>query len=128
MVKLNLNSNPHIQINVKSTINFHYFAGILNGELVLTQNGTVRSTEYISSATPLNQMIRVSDGDITSIANASYVSVFWFVDCEYVGQSDEWNSTNMFKTENATHNIEALLVASFEPRPQPQVRIFKIYI
>lgn len=62
----------------------------------------------------------MSDSDLTSIANASYVTIYWFVDCEYVGQSEQWNASNFFNVENATHNIEALLVASFEPRPQPQ--------
>lgn len=87
---------------------------------MLIQNGTVRDTEYISSATPLNQSIQINDADMTSLANASYVSVYWFIDCEYIGQSEQWNASNFFKKENSTHNIEVLLVGSFEPRPRPQ--------
>lgn len=100
---------------------YHFFliSGVLNGQLELAQNGTVRSTDYISSATPLNQTIRISDNDMARISNASYVNVYWFVDCEYVGQTEEWDVTNLFKKENETHNIEALLMASFEPRPTP---------
>lgn len=86
---------------------------------MLVQNGTERTTNYISSADPLNQAIEINAYDLARIKNASYVSVYWFLDCQYIGQSDEWNATNFFKKENATYNLEALLVASFEPRPQP---------
>lgn len=96
-----------------------FFSDVLNGELMLTQNGTERNTSYISSDVPLNQTIQINPADLTSIANASYVTVHWFIDCAYVGQSEEWNQTRFFKNENASHNIEALLVASFEPRPTP---------
>lgn len=86
---------------------------------MLTQNETERTTDYISSADPLNQIIQINSTDLTRIENATYVSIYWFLDCQYIGQTDEWNATNFFKIENATHNLEALLVASFEPRPQP---------
>lgn len=95
------------------------FTDTLNGELILSQNGTQRNATYISSATPLNQHIQINKSDMASIANASYVTVYWFVDCQYMGQSEDWNQTQLFRKENATHNIEALLVASFEPRPVP---------
>lgn len=48
--------------------------GILNGDLILMQNGTERKTEYISSADPLSQTIEIRDLDRQSIANASYVT------------------------------------------------------
>lgn len=105
---------------VEQYSNYSKILDVLNGELLLTQNGTKRETEFISSATQLNQTIQIKESDVVKMANATYVTVYWFVDCEYVGQSDQWNSSNFFKKENATHNIEALLIASFDQRPQPQ--------
>lgn len=101
-------------VNLKqNSVVIYMISGVLNGQLMLTQNGTERTSKYISSATPLNQTIRINDDDLARIANATYVNVYWFVDCEYVGQTEDWNVTNFFKAENETHNIEALLMVGF---------------
>lgn len=100
-------------------VSFRIFSATLNGELELRQNGTARSTSFISSGSPLNQSIQINAQDFSALKNATYVTTYWFVDCQYVGQSESLSAIKHFNDENSTHSLEALVVASFEPRPQP---------
>lgn len=87
---------------------------MLNGEMQLVQNETVINSTYISSTLPLNQTIALSDSDKKALEKAAYVNTFWFINCQYIGTSNELSTLSNFTRENDTYTIEALLVASFE--------------
>lgn len=98
---------------------FFYHTGTLNGHLTLSQNGTLRDTVYVSSDQPLQQLIAIDQADMDLLnKNATYIETYWFIDCEYVNKTDGLTAQNHFKTENSTHDLEVLVVASFDPRPQ----------
>lgn len=100
--------------NIKPLANLwlllNFLLDILNGNLTLTQNGTERTTTYISSAQPLLQTIAINAGDWDFLKrNATYFETYWFVDCEYVNKTDGLTIQHRFQNENATHNLEALM-------------------
>lgn len=99
--------------------NIYSFAGLLNGELLLSQNGTVRSTEFISSAQDLNETIYLSPSDMEVLSNATYYTTYWFIDCGYIGASNNLTSIKKYLNENQKYDLEVLVVASFEPLPDP---------
>ncbi|KAG4065197.1 hypothetical protein HA402_007594 [Bradysia odoriphaga] len=51
--------------------------------------------------------------------NATYITTYWFVDCNYVGASHNLTSISKYLNENQKYDIEVLLVASFDPLPEP---------
>lgn len=84
-----------------------YFTDLLNGELTLSQNGTVRSTEYISSAHELNETVSILPTDLEFLTkNATYITTYWFVDCEYMGASNSLTSISKYLNENQKYDIE----------------------
>lgn len=87
---------------------------MLNGQLMLTQNDTVVNSTYVSSTLPLNQTIALSESDQRALSRAAYVQTFWFINCQYIGTSDELSTLSNFTQENSTYTVEALVVASFE--------------
>uniref|UniRef100_A0A182T920 Uncharacterized protein n=1 Tax=Anopheles maculatus TaxID=74869 RepID=A0A182T920_9DIPT len=87
---------------------------MLNGELQLIQNDTLINSTYVSSTVPVNQSITLSESDRRALTKAAYVQTFWFINCQYIGTSDELSTLSNFTQENNTYSIEALVVASFE--------------
>lgn len=80
--KLIQESSSNVYIHSSST-------GTLNGNLTLSQNGTVRENTYISSAQPLQQIVTISAADMNYLKqNATYIETYWFIDCEYVNKTD----------------------------------------
>jgi hypothetical protein len=58
-----------------------------NGLMQLTQtNDTVRDNGFVSSASNTTHNIIISDKDRKFYNNATYIRVFWFVDCQYLGK------------------------------------------
>uniref|UniRef100_A0A182XBN4 CCAAT-binding factor domain-containing protein n=1 Tax=Anopheles quadriannulatus TaxID=34691 RepID=A0A182XBN4_ANOQN len=96
-----------------ATISFN-LTSMLNGQLMLTQNDTVVNSTYVSSTLPLNQTIALSESDQRALSRAAYVQTFWFINCQYIGTSDELSTLSNFTQENSTYTVEALVVASFE--------------
>lgn len=88
---------------------------LLNGMMDLSQNGTARDTDYVSSQQPVNHTIALKAADSKLIAKSAYQRVYWFIDCVYVGQTDNLTFTNLYNKERAKYEIEALLVLSYEP-------------
>lgn len=82
---------------------------------IVQSNKTVEDI-YVSSGSEARVKIDVRKGDLEFIKKkATSISTFWFVDCKYFGQTDDFNFKTNFTKVNATYNIEALIVASFEP-------------
>ncbi|KAJ6624807.1 hypothetical protein Bhyg_17572, partial [Pseudolycoriella hygida] len=93
---------------------------LINGELLLTQNGTVQPAEFVSSAVELNQTILISPTDMEYLSeNATDITTHWFVDCKYLGASNNLTFVRQYLNENQKYDIEVLVVASFEPLPEP---------
>lgn len=88
---------------------------LLNGKLELSQNGTLRNTEYVSSQQPVTHTISLKEGDQHLVEKAAYNRVHWFVDCVYMEQTEDFTFTNSYIKENGKYEVEALLVVSYEP-------------
>lgn len=90
-----------------------------NGQMQLTQNpnNTIRENGYVSSWTPTLHSILISEKDNKLLSKAAYFRVYWFIDCIYVGLTDELNFTNWYQKENEKYQVEALLEISYEPLP-----------
>lgn len=105
---------------VKKSVDFvvtNMFIGVM--ELVQGPNNTVRENGYVSSQTETVHNILIADKDKKLYQKAAYVRVYWFVDCLYVGVTDSLNFSNWYRTENGKYNVEAVLMLSYEPLPQP---------
>ncbi|XP_033214676.1 uncharacterized protein LOC117171450 isoform X2 [Belonocnema kinseyi] len=88
---------------------------LLNGNVTIVQsNKTVEGT-YVSSGSEADIKIELREGDAQFLSNnATLVSTYWFIDCKYYGQTNDYNFKTNFTKVNTTYNIEALIVASFE--------------
>lgn len=93
----------------------NHFKGLMQ----LVQNETIRENGYVSSQSETVHSIVISDKDKKLYNKASYVRIYWFINCLYVGMTDSLNFTNWYRNENGKYNVEALLMLSFEPLPPP---------
>lgn len=107
----------YVQVAEKS-IGFN-LTSLLNGQMELIQNRSIVDTEYISSATPLNQTIVLTESDNRVLKQATYTRTYWFINCQYIGTSDEFTKLSNYTSENQNYTIEALVVASFDKLPEP---------
>lgn len=100
-----------------------YFSvtNMFNGVMQLVQgpNETVRENGYVSSQTETVHNIIISEKDQKLYKKAAYVRVYWFVDCLYLGVTDSLKFSNWYRTENGKYNVEAVLMLSYEPLPEP---------
>lgn len=99
---------------------------LLNGQMRLFQNDTAVESDYVSSAQTLNQTIVLTESDRRVLDKATYVRTYWFINCQYLGTSDEFSKLDNFTKENEEYTIEALVVASFDKLPdQTQSFVFE---
>jgi hypothetical protein len=94
---------------------------MFNGNMQLVQgpNATVRDNGYVSSQTETVHNIVISEKDQTLYQKAAYVRVYWFIDCLYMGVTDSLNFSYWYKEENGKYDVEAVLMLSYEPLPEP---------
>jgi hypothetical protein len=94
---------------------------MFNGQMQLVQgpNATVRDNGYVSSQTETVHNIVISGKDQTLYQKAAYVRVYWFIDCLYMGVTDSLNFSYWYKEENGKYDVEAVLMLSYEPLPEP---------
>lgn len=45
---------------------------------------------------------------------ATTVSIYWFIDCKYFGQTNDLNFLYNFTNPNVSHMLEALVIASYD--------------
>jgi hypothetical protein len=95
----------------------NHFTGLM--QLTQGPNSTVRETNFVSTEYETVHNIIISDKDKKLYEKAAYLRVFWFVNCLYVGMTDDLEFRNWYRHENEKYNIEALLMLSFEPLPPP---------
>lgn len=79
------------------------------------QNNKDVKASNVTTSVALDQKLHIRREDLESIENATNTVVHWFVDCQYVRQTKEFNAQHIFVEPNKTHLIEALIEATFEP-------------
>lgn len=104
---------------------FIFHADTLNGGLKLTQSGQDVRPHNVSTAIALEHQLDIRREDLDSITNASSTITHWFVDCEHVRETTDMKFQHTFNEPNRTHHIEALIEASFEPKPTKPVPTLK---
>lgn len=92
-------------------------ANFFSGTMDLVQNQTTRTTAFVSSKNPTLHNLTISQNDLVLFDRAKYYRVFWFVNCQYVGQSDTLNYQSWYQKENEKFDVEAVLMLSFTPLP-----------
>lgn len=93
---------------------------LLGGELDYIQNNTKRDNDYISTNMPVNHSIALRQSDLDYLKEkASYVTVYWFENCVYIGKSNDFFFVKHYHEPEQNYEIEALIIASFEPLPEP---------
>lgn len=89
----------------------------------LSQDSKNVLASNVSTEVELEQKLDIRQEDLQSIENATNTVVHWFVDCQYVRQTKEFKMQQIFTEPNKTHQIEALIEASFEPlKPVPTLK------
>lgn len=88
----------------------------LNGEMDLIQNDVTLKHEYVSNKENTLHQIRLKQSDFEFL-NSSSTSVltYWFLDCQYMGPSDDYSLTIKYNNSEEVHDVEALVVANFDP-------------
>lgn len=92
-----------------------FFQGLVNGNLGILQNTSYRADGFVSSKVPVNHTIQIKESDSALLTNAAYSRVYWFIDCQYIGEYDSMSYFNNYTKENEKFVVEALLMASYEP-------------
>ncbi|XP_014472594.1 PREDICTED: uncharacterized protein LOC106743348 [Dinoponera quadriceps] len=88
----------------------------LNGNMTMEQGNKTISGEYVSSVNETKLMIDMRKGDYDFITkNATSISTYWFVDCKYYGQTNDFAFVYNFTGPDTTHEVGALVVASYIP-------------
>ncbi|XP_026276701.1 uncharacterized protein LOC113205333 isoform X2 [Frankliniella occidentalis] len=87
---------------------------LLNGRMDLIQDHSQKSN-FISNATEVEHKIVLSEADDNLLKNATEVMAFWFVDCTFYGVSEDLTFNYTYGTVGYNHNVEALVVVSFDP-------------
>ncbi|XP_074098754.1 uncharacterized protein LOC141527257 isoform X2 [Cotesia typhae] len=89
---------------------------LLNGNLTIVQPNNTAASEYISSASEAEILIKLRKGDADYIeANATEITTYWFVDCKYYGQTNDFSFRFNFTKPETEASLEALVVASYDP-------------
>ncbi|GFG31677.1 hypothetical protein Cfor_04834 [Coptotermes formosanus] len=89
---------------------------LLNGNMSVTQSGHLREDEFVSSTAEVSHHVDLADMDLAFLAqDATSVLTYWFVDCIYYGQTPGYAFNFNYTQPRKTHDVEALVVASFEP-------------
>lgn len=96
---------------------------LVNGQMGINQNNTVRTVGFVSSKVVVNHTIEIKESDRSLLNNAAYDRVFWFIDCVYVGETDSLTFLRNYTVENEKFEVEALLMASYEPLPIPTTTV-----
>ncbi|XP_029170282.1 uncharacterized protein LOC114939972 isoform X2 [Nylanderia fulva] len=88
----------------------------LNGNITAKQTNKTIVGDYISSVNETNLTIDIRKGDYDFIMQkATAISTYWFIDCKYYGHTDNFAFTYNFTSPGMTHEIGALVIASYDP-------------
>lgn len=88
----------------------------LNGNVTVNQANKTIAGEYISSTNETKLTIDMRKGDYDFITQkATAISTYWFIDCKYFGQTNDFAFVYNFTSPGLTHKIEAVVIASYDP-------------
>ncbi|OAD58448.1 hypothetical protein WN48_11102 [Eufriesea mexicana] len=108
--------NPIWWSDITSARTKFYVTQFLNGDIkVIQPNKTSMDTSYVSSASEANVTLNIRKGDMDYLMKATTVSIYWFIDCKYFGQTNDLNFLYNFTNPDASHMLETLVVASYDP-------------
>ena len=93
----------------------YIFLDLLNGYMALQQTNEYINTNYVSVAYPVSHEIKLDSSDNYFLKNMSYLNIYWFLDCEYLDQTDSVYFVNTYTDITKDYNILALMVASSSP-------------
>ena len=80
------------------------------------QSGHLREDEFVSSAVEVSHHVDLTEVDRAFLTqSATSVLTYWFVDCIYYGQTPGYIFNFNYTQPGKTHQVEALVIASFEP-------------
>ncbi|XP_015588603.1 uncharacterized protein LOC107264636 isoform X2 [Cephus cinctus] len=89
---------------------------LLNGNMTIKQENATTKGNFVSSSLESTVAIDIRKGDLSFImTNATSISTFWFIDCQYYGHTENFIFNYNFTDPDRSHTIEALVVASFDP-------------
>ncbi|KOC65829.1 hypothetical protein WH47_10291 [Habropoda laboriosa] len=91
-----------------------YVTQFLNGDIEIKQSNKTLMDTYVSSASEANVTVNIREGDIDYLMKATTVSIYWFIDCKYFGQTNDLNFLYNFTNSDTSHMLEALVVASYD--------------
>ncbi|XP_011331991.1 uncharacterized protein LOC105276228 isoform X2 [Ooceraea biroi] len=88
----------------------------LNGNITAEQANKTVAGDYISSINETKLMVDIRKDDYEFIMQkATAISTYWFIDCKYYGQTNNFAFVYNFTSPNVTHEIGALVIASYDP-------------
>lgn len=88
---------------------------LFSGNMIIEQDGLVRDSKYVSVEQPVTHTLNISQTDMVVLKNASYYEVYWFLNCKYIGKTNDLSLTMKYEGDDETFNIEALIVSSPDP-------------
>lgn len=92
----------------------------LNGNVTNIQNNKTIENSLASTYHPVEHLVVLKDSDIAFLnASATQVVTYWFVDCVYYGPSSNYSLFMNYTEPEKQHQIEALVIAGFEPITTP---------
>ncbi|GJQ68040.1 hypothetical protein Trydic_g16758 [Trypoxylus dichotomus] len=87
----------------------------LNGELNILQNNKTTGNFVSNNITAVHE-VSLKESDAAYLKNVSKsVLVYWFIDCEYYGVTDDFKYEHHYNQTDVQHHVEALIVAGYEP-------------
>lgn len=84
--------------------------------MTIKQNNKTIMRDYISSINEAKLIVDIHKEDYDFIIQkAMTISTYWFIDCQYYGQTNDFTFAYNFTNPETTHEIEALVIASHNP-------------
>jgi len=97
-------------------LNLFLILEYLNGNITAEQANKTIAGDYILSVNETKLMINMHKNDRDFIMQkATTISTYWFIDCKYYGQTNDFIFIYNFTKPNVTHEIGALVIASYDP-------------
>lgn len=82
--------------------------------MTIKQNNKTIIGDYISSIYETKLIVDIYKGDYDFIIQKA-ISIYWFVDCKYYGQTNDFTFAYNFTNPNTTHEIQAVVIAWHNP-------------
>lgn len=92
----------------------------LNGNITNIQNNKTIENSLAMTSTPIEHVVQLKSTDLNLLnTTATQVVTYWFVDCVYYGPSSNYSLLMNYTEPDKQHNIEALVIAGYQPITTP---------